>query len=59
MYVNGKMIPVETVPGIRGGRMKESSGEGEFKYDIFDTCKNLCKCYSVPPPSTTIIIINK
>jgi hypothetical protein len=33
MYVNAKMIPVETVPGIRGGWIKES-GEGEFKYDI-------------------------
>jgi hypothetical protein len=31
------MIPVETVPGIGGGGMKESGGEGEFKYDIFDT----------------------
>jgi hypothetical protein len=31
------MIPVETVPGIRGRRMKESSGGGEFKYDIFYT----------------------
>jgi hypothetical protein len=37
MYVNAKMIHVETVPGIRRGRMKESSREGEFKYDIFDT----------------------
>jgi hypothetical protein len=32
-----KMTPVETVPDIRGGRMGESSGGGEFKYDIFDT----------------------
>jgi hypothetical protein len=31
------MIPVETVPGIGGGGMKESSGGDEFKYDIFDT----------------------
>jgi hypothetical protein len=31
------MIPFETVPGIRGGRLKESSGRGEFEYDIFDT----------------------
>jgi hypothetical protein len=31
------MIPVETVPGIGGGEMKESSGGGEFKYNIFDT----------------------
>jgi hypothetical protein len=37
MYVNVKMIPVETVPGIGGGRIKESHGGGEFKYDIFDT----------------------
>jgi hypothetical protein len=26
MYVNMKMIPVETVPKIRGRGMKESSG---------------------------------
>jgi hypothetical protein len=38
MYVNAKMIPVETVPGIRGGgQIKESGRGGEFKYDIFDT----------------------
>jgi hypothetical protein len=36
MYVNAKTIPVETVPGIRGGRMGERSRVGEFKYDIFD-----------------------
>jgi hypothetical protein len=37
MYVNAKMIAVETVPGIRGRGMGEKSREGEFKYDIFDT----------------------
>jgi hypothetical protein len=37
MYVNVKMIPVETVLGIREVGIKESSREGEFKYDIFDT----------------------
>jgi hypothetical protein len=26
MYVNAKMVLVKTVPGIRGGGMKESSG---------------------------------
>jgi hypothetical protein len=31
MYVNAKMIPVETVPGIGGGGMKESSGRSEFR----------------------------
>jgi hypothetical protein len=33
MYADGKMIPVETVPGMGG--IKEN-GEGEFKYDKFD-----------------------
>jgi hypothetical protein len=35
--VSAKMIPVETVPGIRGWGMKEISGGGKFKNDIFDT----------------------
>jgi hypothetical protein len=30
------MIPVETIPGMGGGRIKENGGEGEFRYDIFD-----------------------
>jgi hypothetical protein len=33
MYVNGKMIPVETIPGMGERRIKESCGRGEFKYD--------------------------
>jgi hypothetical protein len=37
MYVNAKMIPAETVPGTRGGGIKERGGRGEFKYDTFDT----------------------
>jgi hypothetical protein len=37
MYANAKMISAETVPGIMGGGMKESSGGGEFKYDVSDT----------------------
>jgi hypothetical protein len=39
-YSNGKMIPVETVPGVgwggEGGRIKENDGGGKFKYNIFD-----------------------
>jgi hypothetical protein len=31
------MRAIETVPGIRGERMRERSGGGEFKYDIFNT----------------------
>jgi hypothetical protein len=36
MYVNGKIISVETISGMGGGEIKENSGGGEFKYDIFD-----------------------
>jgi hypothetical protein len=35
MCVNGKMIPVKTVPGMWGGEIKENDGGGEFNYDIF------------------------
>jgi hypothetical protein len=37
IYVNEKMIPVETIPGIRGEGDKGEQWRGEFKYDIFDT----------------------
>jgi hypothetical protein len=36
MYVNGEMRPVETTPGIGGGKIEENDGGGEIKYDIFD-----------------------
>jgi hypothetical protein len=36
MYGNGKMIPVETIPGMERGRIKENGGECELKYNIFD-----------------------
>jgi hypothetical protein len=36
MYGNAKMRPVETIPGM-GEWVKQSGGEGEFKYDICDT----------------------
>jgi hypothetical protein len=35
-YVNGRIISVETVPGMGGEGMRENGGEGDFKYDIFD-----------------------
>jgi hypothetical protein len=37
VYVNAKMIPVETIPGMGEGRVKESGREGKVKYNIFDT----------------------
>jgi hypothetical protein len=53
MYINGKMIPVEIIPGMG---IKEN-GEGVnsiMLYLIYS--KNFCKCHNVPPPSTTIKI---
>jgi hypothetical protein len=34
MYVNGKVRPVKTNPGVRGGEIKENDGKGESNYDI-------------------------
>jgi hypothetical protein len=31
-----KKIPVETIPGMGEGGIKENGRGGEFKYDIFD-----------------------
>jgi hypothetical protein len=40
MYVNEKMIPVETILGMGRG-VKDNGGGGEFKYDIFDILQEL------------------
>jgi hypothetical protein len=34
MYINGKMRPIETIWGIRGGRKGENDGKGEFNCDM-------------------------
>jgi hypothetical protein len=31
------MKPVETLPGMGGGKIKENYGGGVLKFDIFDT----------------------
>jgi hypothetical protein len=37
MYVNGKMRPLETIPGVGEVDKGEGGDEGsEFKYDIFN-----------------------
>jgi hypothetical protein len=46
MYVNAKIRPVETIPGIGGQRIKENDGGDEF---TMIHCKNFCKCHNVPP----------
>jgi hypothetical protein len=55
MYVNVKMIPVETIPGMEGvGRKKENSGGVKSTMIYFIHYKNFCKSHNVPQPSTTI-----
>jgi hypothetical protein len=34
MYISGKIIPVETIPGMGGERIKKNGERVEFKYDI-------------------------
>jgi hypothetical protein len=34
VYGNGKTRPVETIPGMGGGQIKEKDGWGESNYDI-------------------------
>jgi hypothetical protein len=54
MYVNAKMIPVETTPGIGGQGNKGIEQEVNSCKMYLIHCKNLCKCHNVPAPSTTI-----
>jgi hypothetical protein len=55
MYVNGKMIPVENVPGVGGGLDKGELWRGVNSSMIYLIhCKNFHKCHSVPLPSKTI-----
>jgi hypothetical protein len=46
MYENGKMRPVETIPEMGKGGIKENDG-GVNSTMIY--CKNFCKCHNVPP----------
>jgi hypothetical protein len=34
MYVNGKMRPTETFPGMGGEGIKENDGSGELNYGV-------------------------
>jgi hypothetical protein len=54
MYVNGKMRPVETVPGMGGQGIKENDGGVNSSTIYLIYCKNFYKCHNVPLSSTTI-----
>jgi hypothetical protein len=49
MYENGKMRLVETVPGIRGGRIKKNDGGMNSTMVYMVYYKNFCKSHNVPP----------
>jgi hypothetical protein len=59
MYVNGKMRPVETIPGMGRERIKENGGGVNSSMMYLTYCKNFCKCHNIPPPSTIIKKLEK
>jgi hypothetical protein len=56
MYENGKMRPVETLPEMGGGRIKENGGGVN---STIICCKNFCKCHSAPQYKNIIKILKK
>jgi hypothetical protein len=52
MYVNVKMIPIETVPGMGGVKENNGGGDSIMIYLIYS--KNFCKCQYVQPSRTTM-----
>jgi hypothetical protein len=52
MYVNVKIIPVETITGGEGDKGEYTGVNSSMIYFIH--CKNLYKYHNLTPPSTTI-----
>jgi hypothetical protein len=46
------MRPVDTIPGMGGGGIKEKDGEGEFSYHILQELLQMSQC----TPNTTIFL---
>jgi hypothetical protein len=46
MYENGKIRPVETIPGMGEGEIKENDRRENSTMIYY---KNFCKCHNVPP----------
>jgi hypothetical protein len=53
MYVNGKVRPVQTIPGMGSGVIKGKGGGVNSSMIYLIYCKNFCKCHNAPSPSTT------
>jgi hypothetical protein len=49
MHVSGKMMPIETGPGIGGGRIKENGGGVNSTMVYLIYCKNFCGYLNVSP----------
>jgi hypothetical protein len=45
MYVNGQMKPVETIPGIGEGRIREHDGGGWIQ--LWYIVRTFCKCRTI------------
>jgi hypothetical protein len=56
MYENGKMRPVETIPGMGGGGIKEN--DGGVNSTMMYYYKNFGECHNVSPCSNNMIIEN-
>jgi hypothetical protein len=54
IYINGKSIPVETVPGMGGVEIKENDGGVNSSTIYLIYCKSFCYCHNVQPPSTIV-----
>jgi hypothetical protein len=54
IYVNGKLVPVETIPEWGVGGIKENDGRGELSMIYLIYCKNFYKCHNIFPASIKI-----
>jgi hypothetical protein len=50
IHVNAKMRPIETDPGMREAKIKESSGEVNSNMMYLIHCKHFLKGYNVTHP---------
>jgi hypothetical protein len=57
MYINRKIAPVETIPGMGSGRIKENGGGVNSSMIHLIYYKTLCKCHNVPLLSTIKIFL--
>jgi hypothetical protein len=53
-----KIVSVETTPAMGRGEIKDNDVGVNSTLIYLIYCKNFCKCYSVPPLSTTIKKLN-